>query len=203
MGWHRRTGGGKSRRQVRGHVWEVITTGTVLPSSPWRRRSTEFPSSRTLPGRSSDMRSSTAWVAHPMNTGPIRSRSPLIEIYTSASGFTWTRAHGNPALVPAPEPADRVGVAPERPDAAARPPDAGSGPASSTAERRPRPRPSASRLDAEIVASRVRHESLNRAVAAGAVDPHPPPEPLGYPGGERHQGLRRGVATSSRACGCA
>src|SRR5439155_17102348 len=79
----------------------------------------------------------------------------------------------------------------------------GSGPASSTAERRPRPRPSASRLDAEIVASRVRHESLNRAVAAGAVDPHPPPEPPGYPGGERHQGLRRGVAASSRACGCA
>ena len=95
------------------------------PVLPWRRRSTEFSSSRALPGRSSDMRSSTAWVAHPMNTGPIRSRSPLIEIYTSASGFTWTRAHGNPALVAAPEPADRVGVAPERPDAAARPPDAG------------------------------------------------------------------------------
>ena len=91
MGRHRKTGGGKSRRQVRGRVWEVMpawrAASTVLPSSPWRRRSTEFSSSRTLPGRSSDMRSSTAWVAHPMNTGPIRSRSPLIEIYTSASGF--------------------------------------------------------------------------------------------------------------------
>jgi len=65
------------------------------------------------------------------------------------------------------------------------------------------PRPSASRLDAEIVASRVRDESLNRAVATRAVDPHPSPEPPGYPGGERYQGLRRRVATSSRACGCA
>jgi len=79
----------------------------------------------------------------------------------------------------------------------------GHGPAPSTSERRSRPRPSASRLDAEIVASRVRDESLNRAVATRAVDPHPSPEPPGYPGGERHQGLRRRVATSSRACGCA
>src|SRR5438105_12444023 len=32
MGWHRGTGGGKSWRQVRGHVWEVMATSTVLPS---------------------------------------------------------------------------------------------------------------------------------------------------------------------------
>jgi len=49
-----------------------------------------------------------------MDAGPIRSRSALIEIYTSASGFTLTRPR-QPCAGPGPGAGRRVGVAPAHP----------------------------------------------------------------------------------------
>jgi len=52
-------------------------------------------------------------------------------------------------------------------------------------------------MDAEVLPCGVGDEGLDRTLAAGALDPHAPPEPPGYPGSERHERLRRRTSTSS------